>query len=144
MSFINFKRKKILLDKRLQLKFVFFIVSAFIINTFLFLSLFVLYFRSFEEKVSVLYNPTVDEYLTMLKSHQSDVTSILVYTSIITVLFVGFMSLGFSHKIVGPIFKIKKELKKMKDGEEINPIKLRDDDYFKDLAEDINNLLIKK
>ena len=58
------------------------------------------------------------------------------------------LSIFFSHKIVGPIYRIKKVLNEMADSEEaaINqvPIRLRKHDYFQDLAETINRFIEKR
>ncbi len=51
------------------------------------------------------------------------------------------IAIFFSHKIAGPIYKMKKYLKVIRDGETVDTIKLRKRDYFKDLAKEINQTL---
>ena len=50
-----------------------------------------------------------------------------------------------TRRIVGPIYNIKRTMRQMAEEEAgAVPIKLRSDDYFQDLAEDINNVLQRK
>lgn len=50
-----------------------------------------------------------------------------------------------TRRIVGPLFNIKRTIKRMSDEDlESVEIQLRQDDYFRDLAEDINVVLRKK
>ncbi len=46
----------------------------------------------------------------------------------------------FSNRIAGPMYRIKKDLKKLADGQSIRPIKLRDGDFFGDVAELVNQI----
>lgn len=53
-------------------------------------------------------------------------------------LLVFMISIFFSHKIAGPIYKIKKYLKETRQGRPPNEVTLRKSDYFLDLADEIN------
>ena len=65
---------------------------------------------------------------------------------IISISCVGFYFFNkFTNRIVGPIFNINRVIKRINDGEvEKTEIKLRDGDYFKELAADLNTLIKKK
>ncbi len=58
------------------------------------------------------------------------------------------LSIFFSHKIAGPIYRIKRDLDQMTENKEAQaklvPIRLRKHDYFKDLAESINRFIEKR
>ncbi|MCB4790905.1 MAG: hypothetical protein LHV68_03360 [Elusimicrobia bacterium] len=47
-------------------------------------------------------------------------------------------NLYFSHRIAGPVFKIKKALRDKIEGKEVRPIQLRKHDYFTELADMTN------
>lgn len=57
---------------------------------------------------------------------------------------IGFMVIVFivvifiSHKIAGPMYKLKQHLSSIKNGEPYGNIKFRSGDYFADLADDFN------
>ncbi len=46
-----------------------------------------------------------------------------------------------SHRFAGPVYRLKSEMKKMADGEEVAPIRFRKGDHWHDLAEEFNRLV---
>ncbi|MBI4375194.1 MAG: hypothetical protein HY549_01970 [Elusimicrobia bacterium] len=52
-----------------------------------------------------------------------------------------FAGLYYSHRLAGPIYRIRRALQEAQEGKPVPPIVLRKNDQFKDLAEDINRLL---
>lgn len=52
-------------------------------------------------------------------------------------------SLVFSHRVVGPITKLRNDLKRVVEGEDVT-FKFRKNDFFKELPELINKILKKK
>lgn len=57
-------------------------------------------------------------------------------------LLVGLLSLLYSHRIAGPLFRIISCVDMLVEGKDIPPIRLRDNDQFKDLAESLDKLRI--
>ncbi len=73
----------------------------------------------------------------------------IVLPSLVTALGLGFaMSLlagvFYSHRLAGPIYHIQKTLRDAADGKLVQPIVLRKNDEFKELAEAINLLLLQR
>lgn len=50
----------------------------------------------------------------------------------------------FSHRLAGPIYRIRQTIKDYKDGKSVKPIVLRKNDEFKDLAEDLNQIFARR
>lgn len=46
----------------------------------------------------------------------------------------------FSHRFVGPIVRLRREMKDLADGKLNPPLKFREGDYWKDLAKDFNRI----
>jgi sensor histidine kinase YesM len=57
----------------------------------------------------------------------------LAFTTIIFVI-----SIFFTHKVAGPIYKLRKFMAMLRDGQNVPKLKFRNGDYFQDLAEDFN------
>jgi nitrogen fixation/metabolism regulation signal transduction histidine kinase len=57
-------------------------------------------------------------------------------------LFVGIMSLIYSHRIAGPIYRLKNSIEALQEGKEIDCIKLRPSDEFQDLADSMEKLRV--
>lgn len=47
----------------------------------------------------------------------------------------------YSHRLAGPIYRIRKTLREAQAGRRVEPIILRKNDEFKELAEDVNSIL---
>lgn len=47
----------------------------------------------------------------------------------------------FTHKIAGPLFKLKGHLQQIRDGEPITALNFRNGDYFHDVAEEVSEFL---
>ena len=58
------------------------------------------------------------------------------------ILFVGIVSLIYSHRIAGPIYRLKKAIEALQDGKEIGYIKVRPGDEFQDLADSLEKLRV--
>jgi hypothetical protein len=46
--------------------------------------------------------------------------------------------LRFSNRFVGPVFRTRMALKELAIGRPVEPLQFRDDDYWRDLARDLN------
>lgn len=71
-------------------------------------------------------------------------------TSFFLLMAFGVVVLGFlgiydavklSHRIVGPIYRIRKAIQAVAAGEELEPIQLRQGDYLQELKDDFNEML---
>jgi hypothetical protein len=47
----------------------------------------------------------------------------------------------FTHRLVGPIYRFRKTIQALSNGEAVQPLKLRDDDFLKDMRDDFNRML---
>ena len=61
----------------------------------------------------------------------------------IILLLIWFIALELSHRIVGPVYRLERELDERIAGVKSGPIKLRNNDEFKGLAEKLNSLICK-
>jgi signal transduction histidine kinase len=55
--------------------------------------------------------------------------------------FVFIFAIFMTHKIAGPLYKLKNHLVEIKDGGEITPLKFRQGDHFHDVAEEVSSFL---
>ena len=76
-----------------------------------------------------------------LSSIQESRTELLFLLSIIQVSLIGIvfvLCIFMSHKIAGPMFKLKTHLEKIRHGEPFSPLFFRKGDNFKEVADEIN------
>ena len=60
---------------------------------------------------------------------------------ILTLMIVGIYGVLFLHRVAGPVFRFRQTLLKVNRGELPHDIKLREGDFFHDMAHDINIIL---
>jgi hypothetical protein len=60
---------------------------------------------------------------------------------ILTLITIGAYGVMFLHRVAGPVYRFRQTLLKVNRGEMPNDIKLREGDFFHDMAQDINIIL---
>lgn len=55
----------------------------------------------------------------------------------------AFLGLKLSHRIAGPLHRLETEMKNLSEGKKVEPLKFREGDFFKPLADTFNNLCDK-
>lgn len=87
-----------------------------------------------------IYLPNYDHQLNMYTiQFNAVVTLSVLYLFLITI-----FSVFKSHKMAGPVFSIKRSLKRMANGEPIERIRIRKGDEFQELVEVLNTLIQKR
>ena len=131
------RRRQFIVNPVLQFKLLFLILLSIIIPTLLtFLSLFFL-IRSILLEAQIN-NELV--YNALLFLSRKVYIILIAGFSFVTVLLLTW-ALIFIHRIVGPLFRLERELEKIIDGKKVGKIRFRKNDSFISLAEKINRLI---
>ncbi|HAM38687.1 MAG: hypothetical protein A2474_05405 [Elusimicrobia bacterium RIFOXYC2_FULL_34_12] len=130
----EFRRKIILVDKKLQLKY------AFIISGVLIFMLLLVEYHTY-----LTINLAIPNLLTSAVGDQiKQIHFWLIINGIVYALFIAVVSIYISHKIAGPVYKIKKQLREiMQTGDTSKKIFIRKGDELADLVEIINEYISK-
>ena len=141
----QYQRKKVYIDPKFQRGAIIFYLVLAIISI---LQVFYFGWNNFDivireaEKLNLGNDHPFIVLMTQLKSSY---VKLFLLSSVATL--VGFIigGLYFTHRIAGPIYKMKKHLAEFRESgaKKDTPIRLRDGDYFNDLADEINLLLEK-
>ncbi|MBH47589.1 MAG: hypothetical protein CME71_05415 [Halobacteriovorax sp.] len=85
--------------------------------------------------------PEDHDLITLLsdRSYVVDMSFIIIAANI--VLFMLGWALWVSHRVAGPIHRIRNEIKKIIDGQPLQRIGVRDHDYFHELKDSVNLLI---
>jgi len=128
----GYTRKKYVINKDLQLRLLFkFLFSLLIIS-------FVIVWNFYYATWTMLANDLRGLGLSVLKS---SISIRMIILSICLILVFTTFSIFISHRIAGPIYKIKSVIDEMARGSIPSRIFLRKNDEFKELAESVNNLI---
>jgi len=88
------------------------------------------------------YPEKIDEYFKVFKTYALNKFKLnLFILIIINILVILGLSLLISHQIAGPVYRIKKELKEIGEGDLTKKLKLRKNDDLQDLVEVINDMV---
>ncbi len=65
----------------------------------------------------------------------------ILINNLLILIVITVIGLFYSHRIVGPVYRINRDLQRVLDGEEGVTIRLREKDRFRDLADRVNILI---
>ncbi len=73
-----------------------------------------------------------------MEEHRNRLRFIMLMTTVFAALATLSFGLGFSHRVVGPVYRVRKHIRRIVAGEEMGDIKLRQGDFFQELADAFN------
>lgn len=94
-----------------------------------------------DKRLAILQNNMEMEYFYMVGQWAKTKMMLSVLLAI-GLLFSGFMALLFSHRVAGPICRLKKIAEMFTQGKDIPPVKFRTQDEFKELADIFEKLRV--
>lgn len=127
------QRKTYIINPKFQYKFSFIICSLIFIGSLI-----------YPITIYDIFEYIIQRFPTDSAEHNANRDSILLYLAIMQLAFTGFVfifCIFISHKIVGPIYKLKLFLQNIRSTGELEHLKFRDGDHFQDLADEVNATL---
>ncbi|WPU66115.1 hypothetical protein [Peredibacter starrii] len=130
--------KNYLLNPEFQLKLLSYFVGLFVVTTLSLYSVSYLFFWRLGEKALSVGIPKGHVFFRFLANQKADLD--MLFIALVVFNFLLLIGTGFivSHRIAGPIFKLKRHLAEMKSDSE--NFKLRDKDFFKELEPLVDGL----
>jgi methyl-accepting chemotaxis protein len=92
-----------------------------------------------KKRLDILKQNLEIEYLDTIKQWSTTRALLFIFLTIVVIL-AGLISLVLSHRIAGPIFRLKLLVDALAEGKDVPPIKFRNSDEFKELAESCEKL----
>lgn len=128
-----YKRSIFLTDPHFQIKFSLIICSIIVISTMIYPVIIYDFFQIVSANIK-------DAPVNLAEIEQDLILYLILIQSVITLLvFLAFIF--FTHKIAGPMYKLKTHLRSIGEGAPITPLKFRNGDYFHDVAEEVSQFL---
>ncbi len=128
-----YKRSVFLINPSFQLKFRLLVCSVILISTLVYPVIIYDFFKLVSENV-----PNVSKNIL---AAQNDLVLYLVMIQAVITLLVFIVFIFFTHKIAGPLYKLKNHLAGIREGNAITPLTFRNGDYFHDVAEEVSLFL---
>lgn len=128
-----YKRSIFLINPQFQLRFSLIVCSIIIISTLIYPVI----IYDFFQMISA-HNPAVAKNIV---AAQKDLIWFLVLIQVVITLLVFVIFIFFTHKIAGPLYKLKNHLTRIREGDAITHLTFRNGDYFHDVAEEVSLFL---
>lgn len=131
------RRRIILIDKKFQFRFAFYIVSWLFALSLIYPLLISNLFDFFMKYASMDPNgPTV----SALTRTRQELLTVLILLQVVFVLVTLLISIFLSHRVAGPVYKLKMFLTKAKEGQLRDRLQFRKADHFMEVADLYNEM----
>jgi signal transduction histidine kinase len=121
-----YKRSVFLINPAFQLKFGLIVCSVIVIST-------------------IIYPVIIYDFFKMVGPNfvdaRNELIAFLVIVQLLITALVFIIFIFFTHKIAGPLFKLKSHLRAIREGHPTSPLTFRNGDYFHDVAEEVSLFL---
>jgi sensor histidine kinase YesM len=87
--------------------------------------------------------PASNPFFTFILQQKEIMDSILLKTSSALNIFIIIYGIFYSHRIFGPILRFRLEINKINSIEDLCKIQLRKKDYFKEVADEYNQMVTR-
>lgn len=135
MIMAKYKRRKYFIDKQLQTKYIILSILMLLVYTLLFVIILIAPYTFLLSPEAPPAEQT-EAARTLLTLHKT------IWPALgAVILIVSSLSIFITHKIAGPVYRIRKVLAEVYGGNLDIMIKLREKDDLKDLAEDLNMVI---
>lgn len=139
------KRKHFFINPRFQFIFILFTVSLCLLNTFLFYLNNYLFFHRFQSLGQSFGISPQDPFFQFISEQQIIMSGMFIVTSFVDLVLILSLGTLFSHRVSGPLYRLKIHLQSLSVGE-VKPtqeVRFRKGDFFPELAESLNSYLKK-
>jgi hypothetical protein len=133
--------KRFIIDKSFQFKFVMYCLFFNILLSGLFLFSAYRFFRQFEEMGRSAGFPSDHSFFQFIGSQELHLYTNMLWSFLCVFIFALIFGIIQSHKIAGPLYRLKIELMKMSKNNGLSPISFRKKDYFQYIPEEFNKMI---
>jgi sensor histidine kinase YesM len=132
------RRRLFLINKQFQLRFAFYVCSWIIALSLAYPLIISTLFDSF---IRYLALDPLGPALTHLEKSREEFLSLLAIMQVVLVAVTFFLSIFLSHKIAGPLYKLKRYFQEARDGNIKQKLSFRKRDYFLELVPEYNAMM---
>jgi len=137
----KYKRKNYLINKPLQFAYMGIAIWLLLVSVLLIGTLtYYITLNTVLAQLESTQNLNIDAY-QIVKTINSILSKRIGGLLVFLIILAGILEMFYLHRIAGPIYRIEKTLRDTAEGKKFIPIKLREKDFFKGLAEAANNFM---
>lgn len=132
------RRASILTDKVFQYRFCFYAISWIFALSLLYPIVITQVFAYF---LQIAQAKLPDEIVNQLKDTRGNVVRIVILFHVVFLAMVGLTNLFLSHRIAGPLYKLKRTFQECRPGNIVRSLSFRKYDYFPELAHEYTAMM---
>jgi nitrogen fixation/metabolism regulation signal transduction histidine kinase len=136
-----YKRSQFLINKRFQLKFAFFVCSWIFALSMIYPIIIYNLFEYFLAQFSQVQQPGQPLSLESVRNVQANVLFWLGVLQLVVLAITFMLSIFISHRIAGPLFKLRRAIDDVKGGNFDQRISFRKNDHFPELQDSFNEMV---
>ena len=136
-------RTKYLINPSFQITFIIYFLIIGVIALMIFYSSNLYFFKTLASEGIQLELPSDHVYFELLASQKHLMNKIFMITSAIFFILISLLGIFISNRIAGPIYKMTKTLNSFQGVDDLREIQFRKRDFFKELADSFNALVVK-
>jgi methyl-accepting chemotaxis protein len=134
-----YKRANFLINKRFQLKFAFFVCSWIFALSMVYP---IIIYNIFEYFLNLASNPQhVQLTVDVVRNVENQVLMILGVLQLLFLAITFMLSIFISHRIAGPLYKLRKAMEEVARGNFDQRITFRKNDHFNDMQDSFNDMI---
>jgi len=135
-----YKRANFLINRRFQLRFAFFVCSWVFALSMVYP---IIIYNLFEYFLNLASNPATAEVLSVEKIRmiQNQVLLLLGVLQILFLLITFMLSIFLSHRIAGPLYKLRNSMEDVAKGNFDSRMQFRKNDHFMELQDTFNDMI---
>ena len=134
------RRKTYFINPKFQLKFILYTLVPNIFCLTLFYVMTDLYFLKLVHDGEALGLAANHPYFSLLNDQSALMNKVFIILSIVTTLFFIIWGILFSHKIAGPMLRLKNHMDNDAKTGKLNTLNFRPDDFFQEIPDSYNKL----
>jgi methyl-accepting chemotaxis protein len=136
-------RKIYLINPAFQMRFVAFSIISSLIVIILVAGMQYYFFNHYQNLGIQNGIPSDHIFFEFLREQRNFITVALSILAVIITLVQVTLGILFSHRVAGPIYRMNQHMQGITSGEEPSTFKVRDGDYFQELVDNFNSMILK-
>lgn len=141
MTSFKHRRKIYLINPRFQYSFIIFASTIGLVSLCIFYFAILYFFWSFEQRGISLGIPAKHIFFRYIDEQRHSMNVIFSIAAVLVLITTSISALILSHKVAGPIHRLKEHLKDVITQQTLRPVKFRKGDFFIELEESFNTFV---
>ncbi|MBT3984116.1 MAG: methyl-accepting chemotaxis protein [Bacteriovoracaceae bacterium] len=137
------KRKVLLINPRFQLIFLLYILVCAVLIIGIFSIGNLLFFKGFMDTGMSLGLAKEPSFFEFVSAQRQSMNTFLLSLSLMVTAVMGIIGLYISHRVAGPLYRLKIHMDQISEGGERTGVKFRKGDFFTELASSFNKMIEK-